>query len=74
MAGATILPVPKAIDAEAHYYPRRWKRNMFFLYGGLGLIAFQISRFALTQRVSLASLLHEEHQNIHILICCAYVP
>ena len=40
MAGATILSVPKAVDVEAHYYPRRWKRNLVFLYGGLGLMAF----------------------------------
>lgn len=52
MAGATIIPVPRAVDMEAHHYPRRWKRNMFFLYGGLALMAFQISRFALMCRVS----------------------
>ena len=32
MAGATILPVPKAVDIEAHHYPRRWKRNLFFRF------------------------------------------
>ena len=53
MAGATILPVPKAVDIEAHHYPRRWKRNLFFLYGGMFLMAFQISRFAHMCRVSL---------------------
>ena len=52
MAGATILPVPKAVDIEAHHYPRRWKRNLFFLYGGMFLMAFQISRFAHMCRVS----------------------
>ncbi|CDW76309.1 UNKNOWN [Stylonychia lemnae] len=45
MAGATILPVPKAIDLEAHHYPRFWKRNLIFLWGGLGLWAFQICRY-----------------------------
>jgi len=25
MGGYTIWPVPRGIDAEAHYYPRRWK-------------------------------------------------
>ena len=56
MAGATILPVPKAVDIEAHHYPRRWKRNLFFLYGGMFLMAFQISRFAHMCRVSIKSL------------------
>ena len=45
MGGATIWPVPRAIDAEAHYYPRRWKRNMLFLYGGLFLTGIQIQRY-----------------------------
>ncbi len=45
MGGATIWPVPKAIDLEAFHYPRLWKRNFFFLYSGLLLIAFQMSRF-----------------------------
>ena len=58
MAGATILPVPKAVDIEAHHYPRRWKRNMFFLYGGMFLMAFQISRFAHMCRVSIIKYLH----------------
>lgn len=40
MGGATIWPVPRAIDLEAHHYPRRWKRNYLFLYGGLFLIGF----------------------------------
>jgi len=45
MGGATIWPVPRAIDAEAHYYPRRWKRNLFFLYGGMFLIGIQVQRY-----------------------------
>ena len=53
MGGATIWPVPKAIDLEAYHYPRHWKRNMFFLYGGLFIIGFQISRYALLCKVSL---------------------
>lgn len=52
MAGATIVPVPKSVDLEAYHYPRRWKRNMFFLYGGLALMAFQISRYAHMCKVS----------------------
>ena len=52
MGGATIWPVPRAIDAEAHYYPRMWKRNLFFLYGGLFLIGIQVQRFSLMHRVS----------------------
>ena len=53
MGGATIWPVPKAVDLEAYHYPRHWKRNMFFLYSGLFLIGFQISRFALVCKVSI---------------------
>ena len=52
MGGATIWPVPRAIDAEAHYYPRNWKRNMFFLYGAAFLIGFQFNRYGLMCRVS----------------------
>ena len=52
MGGATIWPVPRAIDAEAHYYPRRWKRNLFFLYGGMFLIGIQVQRYAQLCRVS----------------------
>ena len=51
MGGATIWPVPKAVDLEAYHYPRHWKRNLFFLYGGLFIIGFQISRFALLCKV-----------------------
>ena len=53
MGGATIWPVPKAVDLEAHHYPRFWKRNLFFLYGGMFLMAFQVSRFAHMCRVSI---------------------
>ena len=53
MGGATIWPVPRAIDAEAHYYPRMWKRNLFFLYGGMFLIGIQVQRYGLMCRVSL---------------------
>ena len=52
MGGATIWPVPRALDAEAHYYPRKWKRNFLFLYGGLFLIGMQVQRFGLLHRVS----------------------
>ena len=52
MGGATIWPVPRAMDAEAHYYPRRWKRNWIFLYGGLFLTGIQINRYATLHRVS----------------------
>ena len=52
MGGATIWPVPRAIDAEAHYYPRAWKRNMLFLYGGMFLIGIQVQRYAQLCRVS----------------------
>ena len=52
MGGATIWPVPRAMDAEAHYYPRRWKRNVAFLYGGLFLIGLQINRYCNLHRVS----------------------
>ena len=52
MAGATILPVPRAVDLEAYHYPRHWKRNMFFLYGGLFLMGFQVSRYAHLCKVS----------------------
>ena len=52
MGGATIWPVPRAMDAEAHYYPRMWKRNMFFLYGSMILMGFQFQRYAWMCRVS----------------------
>ena len=52
MGGATIWPVPRALDAEAHYYPRMWKRNMFFLYGAVFLMGFQFQRYAWMCRVS----------------------
>ena len=52
MGGATIWPVPRALDAEAHYYPRRWKRNMAFLYGGMFLIGLQLQRYGQLCRVS----------------------
>ena len=57
MGGATIWPVPRAVDAEAHYYPRRWKRNFLFLYTGMFLIGIQVQRYAQLCRVSLAFLL-----------------
>ena len=56
MGGATIWPVPRAIDAEAHYYPRKWKRNWVFLYGGLFLTGIQIQRYAHLHRVSLPTI------------------
>ena len=52
MGGATIWPIPKAVDLEAFHYPRMWKRNFFFLYSGLLLMTFQLSRFAHMCRVS----------------------
>ena len=52
MGGATIWPVPRAIDAEAHYYPRKWKRNYLFLYGGMFLTGIQIQRYCHLHRVS----------------------
>ena len=52
MGGATIWPVPRAMDAEAHYYPRRWKRNFLFLYGGMFLVGIQVQRYASLCRVS----------------------
>ena len=45
MGGYTIWPVPRAIDAEAHYYHRNWKKNMLFLYGAAFLIGLQTQRF-----------------------------
>ena len=45
MGHATLWPVPRAIDAEAHHYPRHWKRNFFLIYGAGSLIFLQISRF-----------------------------
>ena len=52
MGGSTIWPVPRAIDAEAHYYPRMWKRNLFFFGGALFLIGLQFNRYANMVRVS----------------------
>lgn len=40
MGGATIWPIPRSVDLEAHHYPRHWKRNTMFLYGGLLIMAF----------------------------------
>ena len=45
MGGATIWPAPRAVDVEAHHYPRRWKANLLFLYGAGFLITFQIQRY-----------------------------
>jgi len=45
MGGATIWPVPRAVDFEAHHYPRRWKANFLFLYAAGFLISFQIQRY-----------------------------
>lgn len=63
MAGATILPVPRSVDLEAHHYPRYWKRNMFFLYGGLALMAFQISRFAHLCKVIISLNINSKNKN-----------
>lgn len=52
MGHATLWPVPRAIDAEAHHYPRYWKRNLFLLYGGMLLINVQIQRYGWICRVS----------------------
>ena len=38
MGHATLWPVPRAMDAEAHHYPRFWKRNTAFLMMGGWLI------------------------------------
>ena len=54
MGHATLWPVPRAIDAEAHHYPRHWKRNMFFLYGSAFLMVLQVNRYAWICRVSTA--------------------
>ena len=67
MGHATLWPVPRAIDAEAHHYPRHWKRNMFFLYGSAFLMVLQVNRYAWICRVSillyplfLIAIIHEE--------------
>jgi hypothetical protein len=52
MGRVTFWPIPRAIDVEAHHYPRHWKRNMFFLYSGAFLIAFQVQRYGHMCRVS----------------------
>ena len=55
MGRVTFWPIPRAIDVEAHHYPRHWKRNMFFLYSGAFLIAFQVQRYGHMCRVSYPS-------------------
>lgn len=45
MGHATLWPVPRCIDAEAHHYPRYWKRNLFVLYGAGFLISLQVFRY-----------------------------
>ena len=67
MGGATIWPVPRAMDAEAHYYPRRWKRNWIFLYGGLFLTGIQINRYAALHRVSYALSLQNKSSKTNLL-------
>jgi len=52
MGHATLWPVPRAIDAEAHHYPRMWKRNFMFLYSGAALITLQIWRYGFICRQS----------------------
>ena len=73
MGGATIWPVPRAMDAEAHYYPRRWKRNWIFLYGGLFLTGIQINRYATLHRVIYTFLLLISTQTLthHLLFLLA---
>ena len=61
MGGVTIWPVPRALDAEANYYPRRWKRNFLFLYGGMFLIGMQVQRFGLLHRVSIINKYISKH-------------
>ena len=56
MGHATLWPVPRAIDAEAHHYPRHWKRNLFILYGGALLIGLQVQRYGWICRVSLSKI------------------
>jgi hypothetical protein len=53
MGHATLWPVPRAIDAEAHHYPRHWKRNLFILYSGALLMGLQVQRYGWICRVSL---------------------
>jgi len=56
MGHATLWPVPRAIDAEAHHYPRHWKRNGILLYGSVFLIGIQIQRYAsLVRQQSMAN-------------------
>ena len=69
MGHATLWPVPRAIDAEAHHYPRHWKRNMFFLYGSAFLMVLQVNRYAWICRVSepclsplFKAIIHEERR------------
>ena len=56
MGHATLWPVPRAIDAEAHHYPRHWKRNGIVLYGAVILVGLQIQRYAaLVRQQSMAN-------------------
>ena len=51
--------MPRAIDVEAHQYPRKWKRNAFYLYSGVLLLGFQLNRYVHLCRVSLTFLTSE---------------
>ena len=55
MGHATLWPVPRAVDAEAHHYPRFWKRNLVFLYSSAMLTVLQLNRYGWICRVSTAS-------------------
>lgn len=47
MGGAPMWPVPRAIDAEAHHYPRRWFRNSIIINASVLLLSLQVGRYAL---------------------------
>lgn len=48
--GAPMWPIPRALDLEAHHYPRKWFRNMWILQGSLLLFGFQLSRYSMMLR------------------------
>jgi hypothetical protein len=50
MGGGPIIKVPKAVDIEAHQYPRQWKKGMYMCWGAMALLGFQLSRYSLMHK------------------------
>ena len=52
MGGATLWPIPRSIDVEAHHYPRNWKRNLLIFHMSALLMLLQVNRYSFLGRQS----------------------